>query len=67
MAVVYVMVIVQGLDKPKTVKTCNDLSEYYFCQKVTHLFNCNEEVHLVFDRFDLERSLKQKLVREDLQ
>ena len=30
-AVVYAMVIVQGLDKPKTVKTCNDLSEYYFC------------------------------------
>ena len=53
MAVVYVMVIVQGLDKPKTVKTCNDLSEYYFCQKVTRLFNGNEEVHLVFNSLNL--------------
>ena len=56
--VVYAMVIVQGLDKPKTVKTYNDLSENYLCQKVTRLFNGDEEVQLAFDRLYLERSLQ---------
>ena len=56
-AVVDAMVIVQCLDKPKTIKTCKDLSDY-FCQKVTRLFNHYGEVHFVFDRYDVERSLK---------
>ena len=56
-AVVDAMVIVQSLDKPKSVKTCKDLSDH-FCSKVTQLFDRYEEVHLVFDRYDVERSLK---------
>ena len=56
-AVVDAMVIVQSLDKPKSIKTCKDLSDH-FCRKVTRLFNRYEQVHLVFDRYDVERSLK---------
>lgn len=56
-AVVDAMVIVQSFDKPKSVKTCKDLSNH-FCNKVTQLFDRYEEVHLVFDRYDMERSLK---------
>ena len=47
--VVDAMVIVQILDKPKSVKTCKDLSEH-FCSKVMQLFDCYEEDHLVFER-----------------
>ena len=56
-AVVDAMVIVHSLDKPKSVKTCKDLS-YHFCSKVKQLFDRYEEVHLVFDRCSVERSLK---------
>ena len=58
-AIVDAMVIVQTLDKPKSIKTCKDLSDH-FCRKVTCLFNRYEQVHLVFDRYmyDVERSLK---------
>ena len=56
-AVVDAMVIVQSMDKPKSIKTCKYLSDH-FCRKVTRLFNRYESVHLVFDRYDVERSLK---------
>lgn len=56
-AIVDAMVIVQSLDKPKSVKTCKDLSDH-FCTKVTQMFDRYETVHLIFDRYDVERSLK---------
>ena len=51
------MVIVQSLDKPKSVITCKDLSDH-FCSKIAQMFDRYEEVRLVFNRYELERSLK---------
>ena len=51
------MGVVQILDKPNSVKSCKDLSDH-FCREVTHLFHRFEEVHLIFDRYDVENSLK---------
>ena len=56
-AIVDAIVIVHSLDKSKSVKTCKDLS-YHICSKVKQLFDRYEEVHLVFDRYGAEKSLK---------
>ena len=51
------MVIAQSLDKPKSVRTCKNLSDH-FCSKVMQLFNCYEGSIWFIDRYDIERSLK---------
>ena len=51
------MIVVQSLNKLSSVKTCKDLSDH-FCRKMTQLFHRYEEIHLIFDRYDVESSLK---------
>lgn len=52
------MVIVQELSMV-SVKTCSEFSQY-FVRRVEHLASSYCNVHLVFDRYDHEQSLKQR-------
>ena len=51
------MAELQSLDKPTWITTCSQLAEYYMNQL---LQKCSEsdEIHVVFDRYDVELSLK---------
>lgn len=56
-AIVDGMTVVQSLDKPNWIKTCKDLSNH-FLSKLDTKFSHYKEVHIVFDRYDMEKSLK---------
>ena len=51
------MAELQSLDKPTWITTCSQLAEHYMNQL---LEKCSEsdEIHLVFDRYDVQLSLK---------
>ena len=51
------MAELQSLDKPTWITTCFQLAEHYMKQL---LQKCSEsdEIHVVFDRYDVELSLK---------
>ena len=52
------MAIVQEIGKPTWIKTCADFGRY-FCSIVAQKVRSYEEVHLIFDRYDLPLSLKE--------
>ena len=51
------MVEVQSLSKPNTVKTCADLAQHFTDIVFNKHLDC-DELHLVFDRYDVPLSLK---------
>ena len=56
-AVVDGMAVVQSLDNPNLIKTCKDLSNH-FLSKLDSKFSQYREVHIVLDRYDMDKSLK---------
>ena len=51
------MTVVQSLDKPNWIKTCKDLSNH-FLSELDSKFSQYREVHILFDRYDMDKSLK---------
>ena len=51
------MAEVQILDKPKEIQNCSDLADH-FATKILHKYSSSDELHLVFDRYDISLSLK---------
>ena len=58
-SVVDAMAEVQCLDKPEWIKNCSHLADH-FTSHIFEKFNNNEEIRLVFDRYDLPSSLKKR-------
>ena len=52
------MAEVQSLDKPEWIKNCSDLSDH-FTLRIFEKYQGNDEIRLIFDRYDLPSSLKQ--------
>lgn len=52
------MAVVQEMGKPQWVKTCSDLADH-FCTRIQQKGSRYKEVHVVFDRYDLPKSLKE--------
>ena len=51
------MAEVQAIDKPKSIKTCKDLGDHFAsCIKLT--FGAYDEVHVIFDDYTVNNSLK---------
>ena len=57
-SVVDAMAEVQCLDKPGWVKNCSHLADH-FTNRIFQKFGENEELRLVFDRYDVPFSLKK--------
>ena len=57
-SVVDAMAEVQCLDKPGWVKNCSHLADH-FTNRIFQTFGENEELRLVFDRYDVPFSLKE--------
>ena len=51
------MAEVQSLDKPEWIKNCRDLAEH-FTNRLLVKFNDLQELHIIFDRYDVPSSLK---------
>ena len=51
------MAELQSLDKPAAIKTCAHLAEH-FTEHLLQKHCDSEEIHVVFDRYDVPRSLK---------
>ena len=56
-AIIDGMAFVNGLEKPDWVKTCADLA-VHFNKTFIDIYGQYEEIHLVFDHYDLPMSLK---------
>ena len=56
-AIVDGMAEVQSLDKPEWIKNCRDLAEH-FTNHLLVKYNDLEELHIIFDRYDVPSSLK---------
>ena len=53
-AIIDTMADVQSIDKPRPIKKCKDLSVHY----IAFLQRKYDELHIVFDRYDIPKSLK---------
>ena len=51
------MAEVQSLDKPEWIKNCRDLAEH-FTNRLLVKYNDLQELHIIFDRYDVLSSLK---------
>ena len=49
-AIVDGMAEVQGIDKPKSIKTCKDLGDHFASQMKSN-FGTYDEVHVIFDDY----------------
>ena len=56
-AIVDGMAEVQAIDKPKSIKTCNDLGDH-FASRTKSKFGTYDEVHMIFDDYTVKNSLK---------
>ena len=56
-AIVDGMAEVQAIDKPKSIKTCNDLGDH-FASRTKSKFGTYDEVHVIFDDYTVKNSLK---------
>ena len=56
-AIVDGMAEVQSLDKPEWIKNCRDLAEH-FTNRLLVKYNDLQELHIIFDRYDVPSSLK---------
>ena len=56
-AIVDGMAEVQSLDKPEWIKNCRDLAEH-FTNHLLVKYNDLQELHIIFDRYDVPSSLK---------
>ena len=56
-AIVDGMAEVQSLDKPEWIKNCTDLAEH-FTNRLLVKYNDLQELHIIFDRYDVPSSLK---------
>ncbi|CAH3024122.1 unnamed protein product, partial [Porites evermanni] len=57
LAIVDGMAEVQSLDKPEWINNCRDLAEY-FTNRLLVKYNDLQELHMIFDRYDVPSSLK---------
>ena len=57
-AIVDGMAEVQSLNKPDGIKTCAQLADH-FSAHVLEKYDSMDEIHIVFDRYDIDASLKQ--------
>lgn len=53
------MAIAHEMGKPQWVQTCSDIADH-FCDKLQQKTSTYDEVHVIFDRYDLPNSLKEK-------
>ncbi len=51
------MAVVQEMGKPNWVRTCDDLAQHV-CTQIKQRSSGYDEIHVVFDRYDLDVSLK---------
>ncbi len=51
------MAVVQEMGEPNWVRTCDDLAKH-FCTQIKQRSSGYDEIHVVFDRYDLDVSLK---------
>ena len=56
-AIVDGMAEIQSLDKPEWIKTCKHLAEH-FNNRLFSKYDENQEIRLIFDRYDVPSSLK---------
>jgi hypothetical protein len=56
-AVVDGILELQALDKPTWIRNCSDMAMHFY-SRINRKCQEYEEVHLVFDRYDVSRSLK---------
>jgi hypothetical protein len=49
---------VQSLDKPEWIRDCSELAQH-FAGRIFERYRDNEEIRLVFDRYDIPASLKE--------
>ena len=59
-AIVDGMAEVQSHDKPEWIKNCRDLAEH-FTNRLLLKYNDLQELHIIFDRYDVPSSLKSAL------
>ena len=52
------MAVVQEMGKPQWVKTYSDLAKHFWVN-IKQKASSYDEIHLVFDRYDLPKSLKE--------
>ena len=52
------MAEVQSLDKPDWIKSCSQLADHFAC-RILEKYGDNDEIRLIFDRYDLPSSLKE--------
>lgn len=52
------MAEVQSLDKPDWIKSCSQLADHFAC-RIFEKYGDNDEIRLIFDRYDLPSSLKE--------
>ena len=56
-AIIHTMADVQTMDKPSWIKTCKNLSAH-FIAFIQRKYDENDELHVLFDRYDIPKSLK---------
>ena len=52
------MAEVQSLDRPDWIKSCSQLADHFAC-RIFEKYGDNDEIRLIFDRYDLPSSLKE--------
>ena len=63
-AIVDTIAEVQLLDKPDWIKTLKDLAEH-FSNRLFSKYDDTQEIRLIFDRYDVQSSLKKKQHRPE--
>ena len=58
-AIIHTMADVQSMDKPSRIKTCKNLSAH-FIAFIQRKYDENDELHVLFDRYDIPKSLSQQ-------
>ena len=55
-AIIHTMAAIQSMDKPSWIRTCKDLSAH-FIAFIQIQYDENDELHILFDRYDNPKSL----------